>query len=151
MTNICDRCALMRQFMYYYNGCIITPKHHMNHITSLNVFTWENWANSLSASIGIWPSNSWQQSLREGSERAVTTWRTWICPLIRLIIMIHMNHTYVIIYDQLVNWILWHTLIISSDSTMSMTPFDVRLRGVHGCGGVADVLGTLEHSEGQAS
>lgn len=28
-----------------------------------NVLTCENWANSLSASMGTWPNNSWQQSL----------------------------------------------------------------------------------------
>lgn len=33
-----------------------------------HTITWENWANSLSVSMGIWPSNSWQQSLLEEIE-----------------------------------------------------------------------------------
>lgn len=143
MTNNYKCCALIRQLMYYYNWCIITPKHHMNHI-SLNVFTWENWANSLSASIGIWPSNSWQQSLREGSAKAVNTWLTWICPLIRLIIMIGMNHTYVIIYDQfsklvfMTHYFEWFYYVSNTNWRTAPGSAWVRRRG--GCTGYTGTL-----------
>lgn len=79
-------------------------------------FTCENCANSLSASMGMCPSSSWQQSLSDEQSQSRTRPRNK-----------------------------------SDKRPKKKDVHDSRLWGVHGSGGVADVLRALEHPEGQAA
>lgn len=89
--------------------------------------TWENWAKVRSASMGTCPSSSWQQSLcwgrRVGGAGAP---RAGSCPPNPRL------------------------ALPSPSAGPGAGAGHSRLGGVHGRGGVADVLGALEHSEGQA-
>lgn len=87
--------------------------------------SWENWAKLGFASKGIWPSNSWQQSLKHAT----------------------LLHLCAAIYSRIGKSIKVSKQI--SSSSLWNGEWHVRLRGVEGVRWMTNVLSTMEYSEGQ--